>query len=161
LIVAYLYLIAQQSYMSDSRHRPLIDRYIAAYNAFDIDGMLALLSSDVRFENYSEDQLTASASGIEEFRQVAEQSKSLFSEREQRVTALEFNHDAATATISYRGRLAADIPEGPRAGTPLSFKVNQRFHSVTGRSPKLLSVAESTPSNSFKPLRTQAFGASK
>jgi hypothetical protein len=50
LIVAYLYLSAQQSYMSDSRHRPLIDRYIAAYNAFDIDGMLALLSSDVRFE---------------------------------------------------------------------------------------------------------------
>ena len=35
--------------MSGSRQRELIDRYISAYNAFDIEGMLALVSPDVRF----------------------------------------------------------------------------------------------------------------
>jgi hypothetical protein len=138
LIITYVYLSAQESYMSDSRHRALIDRYIAAYNAFDIDGMLALLSSDVRFENYSGNQLTASASGIEEFRQVAEQSKSLFSQREQRVTALEFNHDSATATISYRGRLAPDIPDGPRAGTPLELQGKSAFSFSNGQITKIV-----------------------
>ncbi|MBB3228702.1 hypothetical protein FHW69_003344 [Luteibacter sp. Sphag1AF] len=39
--------------MSNSDNKELIDRYLVAYNSFDIDGMLALLSSGVRFENYS------------------------------------------------------------------------------------------------------------
>jgi hypothetical protein len=46
-----------------------IARYVAAYNRFDVDGMLALLTDDVRFENVSGGQVTASASGAVEFRQ--------------------------------------------------------------------------------------------
>ena len=45
--------------MSNSDKQTLIDRYLIAYNSFDIGGMLALLSPDVRFENYSGGQLTA------------------------------------------------------------------------------------------------------
>ena len=97
--------------------KDLIERYLVAYNSFDVGGMLSLLSQDVRFENYSGDQLTAAASGIHEFKQLAERSKSLFSEREQRITGLEFSGNFAVATIAYRGKLAADIPNGPPAGT--------------------------------------------
>lgn len=89
--------------MSNSKSKERIALYLAAYNAFDVDGMLALLSHDIRFENCSGDQLTAATSGSEEFRQLAEQSKSLFSEREQRITALEIGTDSAVATIVYRG----------------------------------------------------------
>lgn len=113
--------------MGSSNHKELIDRYLAAYNIFDIDGMLALLSSDIRFENYSGDQLTAQASGIVEFRQLAEQSKALFSEREQRITALELSEYSAIASIAYRGRLAADIPNGPKAGTVLDLHGKSEF----------------------------------
>jgi ketosteroid isomerase-like protein len=113
--------------VGSSNHKELIDRYLAAYNIFDIDGMLALLSSDIRFENYSGDQLTAQASGIVEFRQLAEQSKALFSEREQRITALELSEDSAIASIAYRGRLAADIPNGPKAGTVLDLHGKSEF----------------------------------
>lgn len=74
--------------MDDVSNQALIERYINAYNAFDIEGMLALLSPDIIFESFSGGQLTASASGVEEFRQLAELSKSLFSEREQRMIAL-------------------------------------------------------------------------
>lgn len=105
----------------------LVNRYLAAYNAFDVDGMLAVLSPEVRFENYSGGQLAVAANGIDEFRQLAEQSKALFCEREQRITALEAAEGALIAGIAYRGRLCADIPNGPRAGTLLALQGTSEF----------------------------------
>lgn len=124
--------------MSGSRQRGLIDRYINAYNAFDIEGMLALVSPDVRFENYSGDQLTAPANGVDEFRHLAERAKSLFSEREQRVISLEVNQDVAVAEIAFRGRLAADIPGGPAAGTILELQGKSQFSFRDGRITKII-----------------------
>lgn len=113
--------------MSDADKEALIHRYVAAYNAFDIDGMIALLAPDVCFENYSGGQLTAHASGIDEFRKLAEQSKSMFSEREQRVTKLTVSRESVVADIAYRGRLAVDIPNGPAADTVLDLKGQSEF----------------------------------
>jgi len=116
----------------------LIDRYLASYNAFDVDGMLSLLSKDVRFENYSGDQLTAATTGATEFRHLAEQSKLLFSEREQRITGLQFGHDSAIATIAYRGTLAADVPNGPLAGTVLDLRGRSEFSFCNGQITKIV-----------------------
>lgn len=119
--------------MNDSTPKDLIARYLAAYNAFDIDGMLALLSADIRFENYSGGQLTAAATGIDEFRQLAERSRALFSEREQRITGLRLGHGSAVAGIAYRGRLAIDIPDGPSAGSVLDLHGESEFAFADGR----------------------------
>lgn len=121
---------------SDSRH--LLDRYLVAYNSFDIDGMLALLSRDVRFENYSGGQLTHATSGIEEFRTLAEKSKSLFSEREQRVTKLTLTQDSAFADIAYRGQFAVDVPGGPSAGTVLNLQGQSEFSFKDGQISKIV-----------------------
>lgn len=124
--------------MNTSNNRALVDRYIAAYNAFDIDGMLALLTSDVVFQNFSGDQLTASTSGIDEFRKLAEQAKSLFSEREQRVTAFREDADHAVANIAYRGRLASDIPNSPSAGEVLELQGESVFSFTGGKISKIV-----------------------
>lgn len=124
--------------MSNADKERVIDRYLAAYNSFDIGGMLALLSPDVRFENYSGEQCSAATSGIEEFRQLAEKSRSLFSEREQRVTRLTFTQDSAIADIAYRGRLAADVPGGPAAGTVLDIKGQSEFYFKGGQISKIV-----------------------
>ncbi len=124
--------------MDSSRHRELIETYIAAYNAFDIDGMVAVLSPQVRFENYSGDQLTASTSGIDEFRQLAEQSKSLFSEREQRITSLQISDESATVSIAYCGRLAEDLPDGPSAGNTIELNGTSEFSFSDGRITKII-----------------------
>jgi hypothetical protein len=113
--------------MADARQKDLIDRYLAAYNAFDIEAMLAQLDPAIRFENYSGGQLTADASGIEEFRRLAEQSKGLFVEREQRVTSLAQSGTMLVAEIAWRGRIAADIPGGPPAGTLLEMHGRSEF----------------------------------
>jgi ketosteroid isomerase-like protein len=104
-----------------------IERYLAAYNAFDVAGMLALLSADVRFENFSGGQLTAAANGIGEFGRLAEQSTSMFSEREQRITSVEQGDGALVIGVDYRGRLAVDIPDGPRAGTVINLQGQTEF----------------------------------
>ena len=113
--------------MENANKKQTIDRYLAAYNAFDIDGMMALLAPTIRFENYSGDRLTAAATGTEEFRSLAEQAKALFAEREQRLIALEADGDALVAHIAYRGRLARDLPDGPPAGTVLELTGTSAF----------------------------------
>lgn len=113
--------------MKESYQLGLINRYLAAYNAFDVDGMLAVLDPALRFENYSGDQLTAGTTGIGEFRQLADRAKSLFLQREQRITAIESHDGALIADIAYRGCLAADIPDGPRAGTVLDLAGQSEF----------------------------------
>jgi hypothetical protein len=113
--------------MLEARQKDLIDRYLAAYNAFDIEAMLAQLDPAIRFENYSGGQLTADASGIDEFRRLAEQSKDLFSEREQRVTSLARRGGTVVAEIAWRGRIAAGIRGGPPAGTLLEMRGSSEF----------------------------------
>lgn len=123
--------------MNNASMKELIDRYLMAYNTFDVERMISLLSQDVRFENYSGDQLTTT-SGIDEFRQLAEQSRSLFSEREQRITDLKFSQNSAVAAIAYRGKLAADIPDGPRAGTVLDLQGTSEFSFDNGQITKIV-----------------------
>ena len=125
--------VAQEVSVNESRAKELIERFIAAYNAFDVDGMVALLSPDIRFENYSADKLTVSTNGVDEFRKLAEQSKPLFSEREQRISSVTFNRGSAIVTIEYRGRLAADVPEGPRAGTIIKLQGISEYSFRGGR----------------------------
>lgn len=113
--------------MPTNEHEQVIEKYIAAYNAFDVDGMLNLLLPEVRFENWSGGHLTTEASGIDEFRQLAEQAKTMFSEREQRITAFKPGVDSVIVSIAYRGQLAMDIPDGPRAGTVLDLNGESEF----------------------------------
>lgn len=113
--------------MIDASEKDLIDRYLAAYNAFDIEGMLALLDPAVWFEHHAGGQLSAETTGIEAFRQLAEQSKGLFSEREQRLTGLARDGELLVADIAWRGRLAADIPDGPLAGTLIEMRGRSEF----------------------------------
>ena len=118
--------------------KELIDRYVSAYNSFDIEGMVVVLSSDVRFESYEGSQLTVATSGIDEFRRLAEWSKSLFSEREQRITELHFNQDSVDASISFRGQLAADLPNGTPAGTVIELQGQSKYFFSGGQISKII-----------------------
>ena len=113
--------------------RELVAAYVAAYNAFDIEGMLGLVSDDVRFENHSGGALTAQASCRDALRALAEQSKALFAQREQRVTHWDIGDDAISVAIDYTGRLARDIPGGPAAGTVIALKGASEFAFADGK----------------------------
>jgi hypothetical protein len=131
--------------MIEARQKDLIDRYLAAYKAFDIEAMLAQLDPAIRFENYSGGQLTADATGIDAFRRLAEESKGLFSEREQRVTSLvqRVTQSGATvvAEIAWRGRIAAGIQGGPPAGTLLEMSGRSEFDFGPGGITKIVDLS--------------------
>lgn len=119
--------------MTEADQQTLIDTYVAAYNRFDIDGMLATLADDIRFENWSGDVLTAASDGSAAFRDLAEQGKAMFSERSQRITALRSHDRVTVAAIAWRGVLALDIPDGPRKGARLAVEGESTFRFAGGR----------------------------
>jgi hypothetical protein len=127
--------------MDDAKRQELVGAYIAAYNAFDVDGMAALLSPDVGFENYSGTEKSHATRGIPESRQLAESSKALFSDREQKVIEWALNQDSILATIEFNGRLAADIPDGPPRGTLISMKGTSEFAFENDRISKIVDRA--------------------
>jgi hypothetical protein len=100
--------------MTDAAERTLVERYVAAYNAFDIEGMLAPLAEEVRFEHHAGGQLTAQADGIAAFRKLAEQAVALFAEREQRITHFERDGAslAAGTLLELQGRSAFEFADG-------------------------------------------------
>ena len=119
--------------MAHRTPQDLVIDYIAAYNAFDLDGMAALLSRDIRFENHSDGALTARTEGLAAFRQLAGQSQAPFSPREQGVNGWATAEDAIAVDIAYTGTLARDIPGGPAAGTVLALKGRSEFGFADGK----------------------------
>jgi len=119
--------------MTSSRQKEIIGIYVAAYNSFDVEAMLQFVHPDVVFKNVAGGEVNATATGIHEFREVAEQSKSLFSARCQQITGLESVGDTATVDISYEGVLAADLPNGMKTGDILKLKGRSVFEFLDGK----------------------------
>jgi ketosteroid isomerase-like protein len=123
--------------MTPAAHRALIERYLAAYNAFDVGGMLSLLDPAVEFENVSGGAVTARSSGLAEFRALAEQAAALFAQREQRITDYAETGERATVGIAYEGVLASVLPPGLPAGfepgATLRLAGRSTFHVRDGR----------------------------
>ncbi|MBN2514976.1 MAG: nuclear transport factor 2 family protein [Deltaproteobacteria bacterium] len=108
--------------MNHQEMKDIIDRYIHAYNSFDIHGMLSFMHRDIIFRNISQGQVNLSAKGSDEVRQVAEQAAGLFKSRFQRVENCRFDENTVSVDIDYEDILAGDIPDGPRAGERLKLR---------------------------------------
>ena len=119
--------IARPPMPTEDPHRALVERYLAAYNAFDVTGMLAVLHSDVTFENVSAGQVTASANGREEFRQLAERAVTLFTSRRQSMCGYVADGDGARIDVDYEGVLAVDLGPGLAAGDTLRLTGRSTF----------------------------------
>jgi ketosteroid isomerase-like protein len=130
-----------EPFMRSHEKRALVERYIASYNAFDIEGMMRVIHPDIEFKNVSGGEITATASGADQFRQLAEQSKDLFISRKQTITGFEVNGDQASVKIAYEGVLACDLPNGMKAGEALSL--NGRSE-VTFRDGKIFRLRDIT-----------------
>ena len=108
-------------------YRTLIDRYVAAYNAFDVEGMLAVLDPEVEFRNLSGGMETATAHGREEFRELARRGVKLFRSRRQSVREYYADGDRAWITVDYEGVLAMDLGPGLAAGDTLRLTGRSAF----------------------------------
>jgi len=117
---------------ADDRYRALIERYLDAYNAFDVQGMLALLHPDVTFENVAGGEVTAAARGREEFRALAEHAATLFTSRRQTIRQYVETANGAVVDIDYEGVPATELGPELGAGTTLRLAGRSTFEIRVG-----------------------------
>ena len=119
--------------MDEDEKRSLVECYLAAYNAFDIDGMMAVIHPDIEFKNVSGGQVNATTSGSGDFRLLAEKSSELFRSRKQKILTFWSNADQASIAVAFEGVLASDLPNGMKAGETLRLNGRSELTFCDGK----------------------------
>ncbi|MDQ0229106.1 nuclear transport factor 2 family protein [Metabacillus malikii] len=119
--------------MNTNEIKQLIEKYIYAYNGFDIEGMIKLLHTDIQFRNYTNGVVDTEAKGIEAFRELAEHAANLFTSRCQTITDFAVINDKIIVGIDYVGILAVDLSVGRKAGDELRLKGKSVFQVKDGK----------------------------
>ncbi len=113
--------------MNEPDQRRLINAYLDAYNEMDVEGMLKVLHPEVEFKNFTGDEVTATTSGIDEFKALAEQTRDLFTSRNQTLVNFRRENDNAIIDIVFEGVLEKDLPNGLEAGQLLRLEGTSEF----------------------------------
>ncbi|MEK4661462.1 nuclear transport factor 2 family protein [Priestia sp. FSL H7-0729] len=113
--------------MENSNLKDLIEKYLSAYNTFNIDGMIGVLNENIHFRNISKGEVNSETTGIQEFRTLAEQSIQVFSQRRQVIKNITYTGDKAEVDIDYEGILSSDLPNGMKAGETLKLQGKSIF----------------------------------
>ena len=124
-----------------NQQRSRIDRYIQAYNTFDIDGMLAEVHAEIVFENVAGGEINATATGKAELRRLAEHSKGLFESRRLTVTRIADQGDQIFIDVDFSAVLAVDLPNGKRKGETLDLAGRTEFSFRDGLISKIVDIS--------------------
>ncbi|WP_161993953.1 nuclear transport factor 2 family protein [Cyclobacterium xiamenense] len=111
----------------NATYKLVIEKYIAAYNAKNVEEMVRDLSVDVVFEHLTNDEVSMRLEGLDAFRRQAEEALSYFSHRKQTVLSWEFAGDLVRVEVDYQAVLAVDFPNGLKAGERLHMSGISEF----------------------------------
>lgn len=127
--------------MTPDEMRTLIERYIDAYNRMNVDEMLLTVHQDVEFKNVSAGIVNASTAGISELRALAQQSLSLFTERQQVIESFQCEGSSALVSIAFRAVIANDLPNGLKSGQVLNLTGRSEFEFRDGAISKITDIS--------------------
>ncbi|GGH27183.1 nuclear transport factor 2 family protein [Paenibacillus segetis] len=111
----------------------IIQDYIKAYNAFDVEGMVSLLNKDIKFRNISNGEVNTETQGIQKFRELAEESIKIFSSRRQTIIDCLYVEDRVEVEIDYEGIVAIDLPNGLKVGDKIQLQGKSIFKIEQGK----------------------------
>ena len=97
----------------------IVRKFIAAYNSLNVERMITYLHPEIEFKNISNGVENAHTKGIDEFRELANNSIKMFKERVQTITSYTESDDGVNIEINFRGILAIDLPGGLKSGETL------------------------------------------
>lgn len=103
--------------------------------------MLVGIHPHVEFKNISAGIVNASANGVAELKNLAEQSLSIFSERRQVIESFEVQGSRAVASITFRAVVASDLPNGLKKGQVLSLSGRSEFEFRDGAISKITDIS--------------------
>jgi hypothetical protein len=113
--------------MDNRQKEVLIEKYLKAYNAFDIEGMLQDFDEGIRFKNINNKQVDLETYGLVTFKKQAEFAGKIFSSRKQIPLGYEHVGDKTTVPIYYEAVLAIDLPNGMKAGQKIELNGKSHF----------------------------------
>ncbi|MFC3745324.1 nuclear transport factor 2 family protein [Paenibacillus sp. GCM10012306] len=113
--------------MISEETQAIIEKYVEAYNSFDVESMVKLLHKDILFRNISNGEIDTETRGIEEFKELAEKSSKIFSSRRQTITNYSAIDDRVEIQIDFEAILAIDLPNGLKIGDKLQLKGKSVF----------------------------------
>jgi hypothetical protein len=113
--------------MDAMQAKMLVDKYVEAYNSFDVPGMLAGLHPEVQFEHSTNGDVTVRLEGKAAFEAQAIRAAAWFTERKQHVTAFRWQDEQAEVNVDYFAITATDLPNGIKAGATLQFSGRSSF----------------------------------
>ena len=128
--------------MKRRRYKKMIQRYVKAYNNFDVDKMLGDMADDVKFENIAEGLITLSIEGKEALKEQMENAKNLFSERTQTINHYSYSKDYVEVQVNYTAVVAVDLPNGVKAGEHIVLKGKSIFMFRDNQIIELKDIAE-------------------
>ncbi|WP_209330510.1 nuclear transport factor 2 family protein [Lunatimonas salinarum] len=123
------------------RGEKLIHDYIAAYNAYDVEGMTAGMASDMVFVNIQGGDITLRLEGVDAFRRQAEEAKSYFSSRKQKINHIVRLGETYEVEIDYEAVLAVDLPNGLSQGKKLCMTGKSIFRIEKGQIVNLTDIS--------------------
>lgn len=113
--------------MKKRKYKKIIQRYVKAYNNFDVDKMLVDMADNVKFENIADGLVTLSIEGKEALKEQMENAKKVFSKRTQTISQYTYNKDYAAIKVNYSAIAAVDLPNGVKAGDPIELSGKSIF----------------------------------
>ncbi|NEW07229.1 nuclear transport factor 2 family protein [Paenibacillus sp. SYP-B3998] len=119
--------------MISIKNKEIIEKYIEAYNSFDIESLVKHLHKDIQFRNFSNGKIDTETRGIHEFRELAEKSIKIFSSRHQTVTKYSTVGDKVEVHIDYDAIVAVDLPNGLKVGDKIQLKGKSVFGIHEGK----------------------------
>jgi steroid delta-isomerase-like uncharacterized protein len=110
----------------------VIQKYLAAYNARDVDSLLATITDDVVFENLTNQGEATRTEGRAAFEALARQSAKAFASRRQSVVELVVGGDRVALLVDYEATIATDLPNGWKAGQTIRLRGSSFFRLRDG-----------------------------
>jgi len=105
----------------------VVKKYTDAYNTFDIDSMLSLMSDNVKFTNISGGEINVQSSGKHELEKLARQFAEFFKARKQSLKSMNIISEKVILGIDFTAVLAKDMPNGLKAGDKISLTGTSEF----------------------------------
>ncbi len=104
-----------------------ICRFISAYNALNVEEMMHYVTDDVEFQYILNGEITAHTHSKKAFEDLAIQGASVFKRRNQTVIKFISVSNMTLMEISYEAIVAADLPNGWKAGQEISYSGSSAY----------------------------------
>lgn len=104
-----------------------VQKYISAYNNFDIETMISLLHNDCIFESKQNNIVTLRTKGKPDFRQICNLSKNNYKYRKLVIEDFKEYENTLELKLYFKATLAVDIPDLGKKNEQISFETKSIF----------------------------------